>query len=72
MPDTSNTEQVGHYVVTPLTRTIDGGTFSASVSIRRGMHDRVFRFIPRFACDAQAVQYALTQGRSMVLLGQLG
>ncbi|HCL87273.1 hypothetical protein [Pulveribacter sp.] len=72
MPDTRNAERVGNYVVTALTQPTDAGTFAASVSIRRGMHDRIFRFIPRFACDAQAVRYALTQGRSMVLLGQLG
>jgi hypothetical protein len=66
-----NTEQVGRYVVTPFAKSTEVG-FCASVSIRRGNYDRIFRFLPRFACDSQAIQYALTQGRSMVLQGQLG
>lgn len=72
MSDLSSIERIGPYVVTPLTRSSDGGLFAASVSIRRGVHDRIFRFLPRFACDTQAVQYALAQGRSLVLHGQLG
>jgi hypothetical protein len=71
MPEETNTERVGRYVVTPFAQSTEAG-FCASVSIRRGCYDRVFRFIPRFACDRQALQYALTQGRSMVLQGQLG
>jgi hypothetical protein len=35
------------------------------------VYDRIFRFIPAFACHAQAAQYALAQGRSMVLQNQL-
>lgn len=65
------TERVGEYIVTPLTKLTDAG-IAASVSIRRGMYDRIFRFVPRFTCDIQAVQYALAQGRSMVQLNQLG
>ncbi|BCN38107.1 hypothetical protein ALDI51_14260 [Alicycliphilus denitrificans] len=71
MLEKQNAECVGNYIVTPLTKSTNAGV-AASVSIRRGMYDRIFRFVPHFACDAQAVQYALAQGRSMVLQGQLG
>lgn len=67
-----NAERVGNYVVTPLTKSSDSGLFAASVSIRRGVYDRIVRFIPRFACDIQATQYALAEGRSMVLQNRLG
>jgi len=67
-----NIERVGNYVVTPLIKLSDNGFFQAAVSIRRGMHDRVFRFIPDFTSDASAVRYAMDEGRSMVLLNQLG
>lgn len=62
---------VGKYLVTPLARITATGDYAASVSIRRGMHDRVFRFIPRFDNQGLAMQYALAQGRSMVLQNQL-
>lgn len=71
MSEEKNIERIGRYVVTALTQSTEVG-FSASVSIRRGNYDRIFRFFPRFACDSQAIQYALTEGRSMVLQGQLG
>ncbi|QIL44806.1 hypothetical protein G7045_11320 [Acidovorax sp. HDW3] len=72
MFSTSHTERVGDYVVTPLAKSTEQGFFIASVSIRRGVYDRIFRFIPRFSCAAQAAQYALTEGRSLVLSNQLG
>ncbi len=72
MTETQKTERVGNYVVTPLAQATDAGTFAASVSIRRGTYDRIFRFIPRFACNVQALHYALAQGRSMVLQARLG
>jgi hypothetical protein len=71
MLEKQNTERVGEYIVTPFTKSTVAGV-AASVSIRRGMYDRIFRFVPRFACDVQALQYALAQGRSMVQLNQLG
>ncbi|WP_376738310.1 hypothetical protein [Diaphorobacter nitroreducens] len=71
MLEKQNAERVGNYVVTPLTKTTNVGV-TASVSIRRGMYDRIFRFLPSFPCDTQAVQYALAQGRRMVLHNQLG
>jgi hypothetical protein len=37
--------------------------FAASVSIRRGGYDRIFRFKPDFSCDGSARLYALAQGR---------
>ncbi len=72
MHPVSSSERVGPYVLTPLTKRSAEGQYSASVSIRRGMHDRIFRFIPRFDCDASAALYALTQGRMLVLSKQLG
>jgi hypothetical protein len=72
MPHNHHAELVGSYVLTPLTSTTEQGLFAASVSIRRGVYDRIFRFIPRFACAAQATQYALAEGRSLVLCNRLG
>lgn len=66
-----NTFTVGKFLVTPLTKITDSGDYAASVSIRRGMYDRIIRFIPRFQTDALATRYARRQGRSMVLQNQL-
>jgi len=57
---------VGKYLVTPLSKITDTGDYAASVSIRRGMHDRIFRFIPRFDSHDGAVQYARDQGQILV------
>lgn len=64
-------EQVGNYVVTPLSQIQSSGQFSASVSIRRGVYDRILRFTPQFASEAMANAYALAQARNMVLSNQL-
>lgn len=72
MHPTTLVERVGDYVVTPLPSLPEQGSFAAAVSIRRGVYDRIFRFIPRFASAAQATQYALAEGRSLVLRQQLG
>lgn len=63
--------QVGKYLITPMAKLTETGQYAASVSIRRGMHDRVVRLIPRFNSAAQAAQYALAQGRQLVLHNQL-
>jgi len=68
---TSRTHQVGKYLVTPMTKLNEAGQYAASVSIRRGMHDRVFRLIPHFDCAASAGRYALAQGRLFILNNQL-
>ncbi|MGP3507705.1 hypothetical protein FRC97_09880 [Paracidovorax citrulli] len=60
---------VGRYLVTPLIRHVEPGRYTASVSVRRGMHDRVFRFVPHFDSDAVASLYALDQGRHIALHG---
>ena len=60
------TFSVGKYLVSPLTRLTDSGHYAASVSIRSGMHDRVLRFIPRFATREAARRYAIEQGISWV------
>ena len=59
------TFHVGKFLVTPLVKPSEGGGFAASVSIRRGMHDRIFRFVPSFASEALAVRYAMRHGRNM-------
>lgn len=63
---------VGKYLVSPLTHPSDCGRFGASVSIRRGhgagMHDRVFRFVPRFATREQAARYGAVQARRWLRL----
>jgi hypothetical protein len=67
----SESHEVGKYLVTPMTKLNDAGRYCASVSIRRGMHDRVFRLIPLFDSAASAARYALAQGRQFVLNNQL-
>ena len=64
-------ECVRNHVVTPLVKTLGPELFAASVSIRRGAYDRIFRFIPSFQSRAAAAQYALAAGRTMVLQDQL-
>lgn len=55
---------VGKYLVSPLTRPTESGHYTASVSIRNGMHDRVLRFVPEFSTREGALQYAITEGHS--------
>lgn len=61
---------VGKFLVSPLSRITESGDFLASLSIRsgqgRGTHDRVFRFLPRFATRQCALEYAARQGRDML------
>ncbi len=57
---------VGKYLVSPLTRFNESGQYSASVSIRNGSHDRVFRFIPEFSTKEDAAQYAIAEGRRWI------
>lgn len=68
---TPQAHQVGNYLVTPLTKITDTGRYAASVSVRRGMHDRVFRLVPHFDSAALAALYALAQGRLFVHSNQL-
>lgn len=57
---------VGKYLVSPLTRLTDAGTYAAAVSIRSGKgpstHDRVLRFDARFPSRENARRYAALQG----------
>jgi hypothetical protein len=66
---TTNREKtfsVGKYLVSPLTKLTPAGTYAPSVSIRSGQgrstHDRVFRFVARFATREGATRYAARQG----------
>ncbi|MEP7280414.1 MAG: hypothetical protein ABI696_00435 [Rubrivivax sp.] len=56
------TISLGRYLVSPLTRRLDDGRFSAGVSIRSGQghgtHDRVLRFVPDFDTPQAALLYA--------------
>ncbi len=63
-------KQVGNYVVTPLSHPAASGLFVASVSIRRGVYDRIFSFVPQFASEMLANRYALSQAHSMVRQNQ--
>jgi hypothetical protein len=60
------TISIGKYLVSPLIRLTDGGTFAPSVSIRsgrgQGTHDRVLRFDARFDTHEGAQRYAVEQG----------
>lgn len=61
-----DTLSVGKYLVSPLTLCTDAGDFAPSVSIRSGhgraTHDRIFRFVARFATREAARRYAMDQG----------
>lgn len=61
---------VGHYLITPLSRVTDQGDYAASVSLRRGSYDRVYRFFPRFACAESALSFALAQARALLTQDQ--
>lgn len=56
---------VGRYLISPLTRPLEGGRFAAAVSIRSGAgsmtHDRVLRFVPLFDTHDQATRFAADQ-----------
>jgi hypothetical protein len=56
------TFSVGDYVVAPFTRHVGPGDYAASVSIRRGLYDRVFRFAPHFESRDAAQRYATREG----------
>jgi hypothetical protein len=68
LPDNSiNTSfEVGKYLVSPLSRRLDDGQYSAAVSIKTGRgratHDRILRFVPVFDSLAAAIHYASEQG----------
>lgn len=53
--------------MTPMTRGAQDGTFTASLSIRRGSgtqtHDRIYTFTPEFATSDCALHYAAEQGQ---------
>jgi hypothetical protein len=66
-----STFSVGKYLVTPLTRQTECGGYIASVSIRRGVYDRVIRFFPRFPNRDHAERYAAREGHRMALQNQL-
>lgn len=55
---------VGKYLVSPMAQRNDTGLYNASVSIRNGAHDRVFRFVPEFASHDRAMVYALAEART--------
>ena len=56
----------GKYLITPLSRRIDSGLYTSSVSIRSGRgsgtHDRIFRFVCEFASRELALLHAVAQG----------
>lgn len=60
-------DRVGHYLVTPLVKDDGAGGFLASVSLRRGAQDRVYRFAQAFTSAARAQRYAIRQGRQLAL-----
>lgn len=62
---------VGKFLITPLSRPVQAGGFTASLSIRRGQgretHDRVYTFKQAFATRDSALLYAAAQGRDWLL-----
>lgn len=67
---------VGSYLITPMTRSLGGGRYASSVSIRSGRgtmtQDRVMRFTPEFDSDAQAARFAAEQALEWVEQRQFG
>jgi hypothetical protein len=61
----------GKYLITPMSRTADNGSFTASVSIRSGQgsgtHDRIYSFAPEFMVRENALLHAATQGRNLLV-----
>ncbi|MDC8785376.1 hypothetical protein [Roseateles koreensis] len=62
--------EVGKYLVSPIIKAQDDGSFAASVSIRSGRgsasHDRVMRFTKRFHTQRAAVRYATAEGLAWI------
>ncbi|ALT78394.1 MULTISPECIES: hypothetical protein [unclassified Roseateles] len=62
--------EVGKYLVSPIIKTQDDGSFAAAVSIRSGSgmasHDRVMRFTRRFLSQRAAVRYATAEGLAWI------
>ena len=67
---TTKSIEVGKYLVSPIIKTQDDGSFAASVSIRSGIgqasHDRVMRFTRRFNSQRAALRYATAEGLAWV------
>ena len=63
--------EVGRYLVSPMTKPLTDGGFTAAVSIRSGQgqasHDRVMRFVPRFDSRRAALRYAVREGQAWAL-----
>ena len=63
--------QIGKYLVSPSTRRVDGGRFSASVAISSGQgsmtHQRVMRFIPLFETRDAAEGFARQQAAAWIV-----
>ncbi|MEY5098307.1 MAG: hypothetical protein RJA36_1026 [Pseudomonadota bacterium] len=66
----AKTFPVGRFLVSPSARITESGDFTASLSIRSGRgsasHDRVFRFVPRFATREGALRYATSQSDGLL------
>ena len=63
-------QQIGKYFIAPRAHREDGGSYTASVSIRSGRasmsHDRVMRFVPLFDSHDAASRYAVAQALAWV------
>jgi hypothetical protein len=61
-----DTRTVGKYLVSPMTRLLDGGWYASSVSLRsgsgRGTTDRVLRLTRLFRCSIEAAEHAMAEG----------
>jgi hypothetical protein len=57
---------VGKYLISPMTRLLENGWYTSSVSIRsgrgQGTTDRVLRLTRLFRDSLSAAEYALTEG----------
>lgn len=68
-PSQARPFKAGTFLITPTTRSVRGGCFKATLSIRNGqadaapVPDRTHTFKPEFASRDRALMYAAVHGR---------
>lgn len=69
-PRNAGAQRIGKYLVSPLIRELDDGSFASSVSIRSGSGsastDRVLRLRRIFACPTEAAAGAHAEARRWI------
>ena len=67
----SHPKSLSRYLITPMSRAMRCGNFSASLSVRNGQgsqaHDRIYTFCPSFPSRESALHYATEQGQNWLI-----